>query len=243
MREDWKGDRNVAEKIPLVLLPAFMTTRALWVAQVAALSDIASIHVVELSPYDSIDSMAEAVLERAPDHFALAGLSLGGFTAFEIMRRASDRVSRLALVSTGANLDTPERMEARKKQVEAVRAGKFDEVAEGLVKAMQSPTRPFAPAAQNTLRQMVWETGPECFLRQQNAMVNRPDSRPDLAHIACPTLVVHGRNDQPWPIEGAEEMARSVSHARFVAIDDCGHLSTLDRPAEVTVAMRDWLLS
>lgn len=233
----------MTDRIPLVMLPAFMTTRALWDAQVAALSDIASIDVVELSPYDSIGRMAEAALDRAPDRFALAGLSLGGFTAFEIMRRAPDRVTRLALVSTGASLDTPERMEARKAQVEAVRAGKFDDVAEGLVKAMQSPTRPFAPAALDTLRQMVWETGPECFLRQQKAMINRPDSRPDLAQIACPTLLIHGRDDQPWPFEGAEEMARSIPHARFVAIDDCGHLSSLDKPAEVTAAMRDWLLS
>jgi pimeloyl-ACP methyl ester carboxylesterase len=233
----------MSEKIPLVLLPAFMATRTLWGPQIEALADIAEIEVVELTPYDSVTKMTDAVLDRAPKRFALAGLSLGGFTAFEILRRAPERVIRLALLGTSAGGDAPERLAARKTQIEAVRSGRFDEVVEGFLKVLQSPAHPWSPEVLETIRQMIHEAGPNCFFRQQDAMKNRIDSRDSLAAISCPTIVIHGRDDQSWPLENGEELAQLIPGARLSVIENCGHFLTLDRPTEATEALRAWLLS
>lgn len=233
----------MSENTSLILLPAFMSTHTLWRPQIEALADIAEIDVVELTPYDSVTKMTEAVLDQAPDRFALAGLSLGGFTAFEIVRRAPERVVRLALVSTTARNDSPERLATRKPQIEAVQSGRFDEVVEGFLNVLQSPAHPWSPEVLDTVRQMVHEAGPECFLRQQNAMINRVDRRDSLAAISCPTIVVHGRDDQSWPLENGEELARLIPGARLSVIENCGHFPTLDRPTETTEALRAWLQS
>lgn len=232
----------MSEKTPLVLLPAFMTTRALWGPQIEALADIAEIEVVELTPYDSVTKMAAAVLDRAPERFALAGLSLGGFTAFEILRRAPERIMRLALVSTTAGGDAPERLAARKTQIDAVRSGRFDEVVEGFLKVLQSPAHPWSPAVLETVRQMIYEAGPDCFFRQQDAMRNRVEMRDSLAAISCPTIVIHGRDDQSWPLENGEELAQLIPGARLSVIENCGHFPTLDQPEQTNAALRDWLL-
>ncbi len=232
----------MSEKTPLVLLPAFMTTRALWGPQIEALADIAEIEVVELTPYDSVTKMAAAVLDRAPERFALAGLSLGGFTAFEILRHAPERIMRLALVSTTAGGDAPERLAARKTQIDAVRSGRFDEVVEGFLKVLQSPAHPWSRAVLETVRQMIHEAGPDCFFRQQDAMRNRVEMRDSLAAISCPTIVIHGRDDQSWPLENGEELAQLIPGARLSVIENCGHFPTLDQPEQTNAALRDWLL-
>ena len=231
----------MADKIPLVLLPAFMATRVLWEPQIDALADVADITVVDLTAYDTVPKMASAVLERSPDRFALAGLSLGAFTAFEILRRAPERVTRLALVSTTARADAPERLAARKTQIEAVEAGRFDEIVEGFLKVLQPPGHPWSNEVLDRVRQMVYEAGTECFLRQQNALKTRIDSREILASISCPTVVVHGRDDQSWPFEHGEELAQLIPGARLAVIDNAGHFPTLSRPEETTAALRAWL--
>lgn len=233
----------MAEKEDLILLPAFMTTANLWRHQIEALADIASIAVVDLTPYDSIEAMADAVLDAAPERFALAGLSLGGFTAFEIMRRGPERITKLALVSTSARADTSERLEGREAQMEMVRAGRFAEAIEPFPTIIQSRDRPLAPEALETIRDMCREVGPNGFLKQQTAMMNRPDSRAGLAAISCPTVVICGRQDQSWPLENSEELAAAIPGAKLVVIEDCGHFPPIDRPAEVTAALREWLLA
>jgi pimeloyl-ACP methyl ester carboxylesterase len=230
------------DKIPLVLLPAFMSTRILWEHQIDGLVDIADITVVELTPYDSVAKMTDAVLDRAPERFALAGLSLGAFTAFEILRRAPERITRLALVSTSARADAPERLVARKSQIEAVQAGGFDEVVEGFLKVLQPSNKPWSHDVVESVRQMVHEAGHGCFFRQQDAMKNRVDSREILGSITCPTLVIHGRDDQSWPFENGEELARLIPGALLEVIEDAGHFPTLSQPKATTAALRAWLL-
>jgi pimeloyl-ACP methyl ester carboxylesterase len=218
-----------------------MSTRALWEPQVGVLADIADITVVELTAYDTVPKMADAVLERSPDHFALAGLSLGAFAAFEILRRAPERVTRLALVSTSARADAPERLAARKTQIEAVEAGGFDEVVEGFLKVLQPPDHPWSTEVLDRVRQMVHEAGTGCFFRQQNAMKTRVDSREILGSISCPTVVIHGKDDQSWLFENGEELAQLIPGARLEVIDDAGHFPTLSQPEATTAALRAWL--
>ncbi len=231
----------MSEKIHLVILPAFMTTGALWHHQIDALADLAEIQVIDLTPYVSIERMARAVLEQSPENFALAGLSLGGYTAFEIMKRAPERVTRLALVSTTARADTQERLDGRKAQVEMVRAGQFDEAVGPYLTMRQNPDNPLNPAVLKNVRAMCQEVGPTSFIDQQLAMMNRSDSRAVLPNISCPTIVICGRQDQPTPLEHSEEIAAAIPDAKLVVVENCGHFSAIERPEEVTAAMREWL--
>ena len=233
----------MSKKIPLILLPAFMSTRTQWLHQVEGLSDIADCTVIELAPYDSVKDMAAAVLDRAPERFALAGVSLGAFAAFEIMRQAPDRVDRLALVSTSANGDEPQRTVGRKAHIAAVREGKFNEVVDGFLNVLQSEVNPWSRELGETVRHMVHEVGPEGFLRQQDAMWFRPAVRDSLPAISCPTVVIHGRDDRSWPVKHAYETALGIPGSRLVLIDSAGHFPTMDSPEETTAAMREWLLS
>jgi pimeloyl-ACP methyl ester carboxylesterase len=229
-------------RIPLVILPAFMSTRTLWEPQINALSDIADITFVDITPYDSVAKMADAVLDQAPDRFAYAGLSLGGFTAFEILRRAPERITRLALVSTSARDDAPERSAARKTVIDAVRTGGLDVMVDGFLKVLQPPDQPWPAETVEKVKEMVHEAGEDCFFRQQNAMATRPDSRSILGSITCPTIVVHGKDDQSWPFENGEELARLIPDARLEVIENAGHFPTLSQPNAVSSAMRRWLL-
>ncbi len=231
----------MSEKIHLVILPAFMTTGALWHHQIDALADLAAIQVIDLTSYDSIERMARAVLEQSPENFALAGLSLGGYTAFEIMKRAPERVTRLALVSTTARADTQERLDGRKAQVEMVRAGQFDAAVEPYLAMIQNPDNPFDPAVFKNVHAMCQEVGPTSLIDQQLAMMNRSDSRAVLPNISCPTIVICGRQDQPAPLEHSEEIATAIPDAKLVVVENCGHFSAIERPEEVTAAMREWL--
>ncbi len=231
------------EKKHLVLLPAFMTSETLWRHQIEALADIVETQVVDLTRHDSIEGMAAAVLGQVPERFALAGLSLGGFTALEIMRRAPERVTRLALVNTAACADTLERLDGRKAQIEMVRAGRFNEAVAPYLAMIQNPDNPFDPAVLETVRSMCQEVGPDGLVNQQLAMMNRSDRRDGLSAISCPTVVISGRQDQAWPLEHSEEMAAAIPGSKLVVVENCGHFSVIERPEEVTAALRAWLLN
>ena len=232
----------MAEKRALILLPGLLCTDALWRPQVEALPDLAEMRVADLTGPDTMRGMAEAVLAGAPQRFALAGLSMGGYVAQEIMRIAPGRVERLALLDTSARGDTAERREGRMAQVRAAREGRFGEVVEGeFLPAMMNPANPYPEPLRAMVRAMCGAVGPEAFVRQQTAIMSRPDGRADLPRIACPVLVLCGRQDQPTPVELHEEMAAAIPGARLVVIEDCGHLAPIERPEAVNAAMRDWL--
>jgi pimeloyl-ACP methyl ester carboxylesterase len=232
----------MSDKIPLVLLPGFLDTEALWRHQVENLADIADITIGDLTPQESIAEMAASTLAQAPERFALAGLSMGGYTAFEIMLREPERVTRLALLDTTPFADPPERLEGRKNQLSMVRDGRFDEVVSAMVAFKMKPEGPPKPALADAIREMCVTAGPEVLLRQQAAMLNRADTSDVLAHIKCPTLVICGRQDVPTPPEVHEEIASRIEGAKLVIIDDCGHLASLEQPVATTEAMREWLL-
>lgn len=232
----------MADRQKLILLPGLLCTRALWQAQIAALSENAEITVADLTGASSMRAMAERVLAGAPPRFALAGLSMGGYVAQEIMRIAPERVGRLALLDTSAHGDTPERRAGRDAQIRMAREDRFEEVIEEhFLPAMMNPSNPLGPELQSTVRTMCHEVGAAAFARQQQAIIDRPDGRADLARIACPALVLCGMQDQPTPLDAHEEMAAGIPGARLVVIEDCGHLSTMERPGPVNAALHDWL--
>jgi pimeloyl-ACP methyl ester carboxylesterase len=190
---------------------------------------------------DSIAMIAGRILAAAPPRFALAGLSLGGYIAFEITRQAPQRVVKLALLDTAARPETPQQTEGRRPRIELAKNGRFAEVADGQFPQFVHRSRHGDEALKSLVRTMAEETGPEAFLRQMQAIMGRADSRPGLAAIACPTLVLVGDGDELTPPTLAREIAAGIPGARLAVIADCGHLSTLERPQAVTKALIEWM--
>ncbi len=186
-------------------------------------------------------AIASQILADAPRRFVLMGLSMGGYTALEIMRQAPDRVARLGLIDTQARPDTPEQSERRRAQITAAQHGRLPEVADQLYPLMVAPRRHEDADLKALWRRMAQATGPEAFVRQQSAIMGRVDSRSDLGAIACPTLIVVGDQDALTPPERAEEMAAGIAGAQLVTIADSGHLSPVEQPNAVSEALTAWL--
>jgi pimeloyl-ACP methyl ester carboxylesterase len=228
-------------RLPLLLLPGLLCDAALYAPQIVALGDIAAPIVGDLTRHDSIADMAAAMLAEMPEYFSLVGLSMGGYVAQEIMRRAPHRVSRLALLDTSSRADTEEQHARRRGLIELVGKGHFKGVTPQLLPSLISRERLADQALVGTVMGMAERVGRDAFLRQQTAIMGRPDSRPDLARIACPTLILCGRDDAVTPLALHEEMAAAISGAELVVVEDCGHLSSIERPDSVNAALRHWL--
>ncbi|HEX5509775.1 MAG TPA: alpha/beta fold hydrolase, partial [Pseudolabrys sp.] len=176
-----------------------------------------------------------------PPTFALAGLSMGGYIAFAMLRLAPERIMRLALLDTSARADTAEQTAARKSQIAMAKEGRYAEIADLSMPRYLHASRQNDEALTKAVRQMAEETGAEAFVRQMTAIMTRPDSRPLLASVKCPTLVLVGDGDVATPPELSREIAAGINGARLCVVSDCGHLSTLERPEAVNAALAEWL--
>lgn len=230
------------EKSSLLLVPGLLCDASLWAHQVSYLADIAAVSVAETGFDETLGDMAERALAVAPARFALAGLSMGGYVALEIMRRAPDRVSHLALLDTSARPDDDDMRQRRRGFIELAEQGKFKGVTPRLMPAFIHPDRLEDAPLVEAVTRMTETVGKDAFLRQQKAIMARPDSRSDLEGIKAPTIVICGRQDLATPLELSEEIAEGIPEARLCVIEECGHLSTMERPHAVTALMRDWLL-
>ena len=229
------------EPLPVVLVPGLNCSARLYAEQVPALWRFGPVQVADHTRDDSMDAIAARILTHAPPRFALAGLSMGGYIALTIAREAPARVSKLALLDTSARPETPEQSERRKPQIALAQDGRFAEVP-----ALQFPVfvhrnRQHDEALKRRVRVMAEETGAEAFLRQQKAIMTRPDMRPLLASIACPTLVLVGDGDELTPPQLSEEIAADIAGSRLVVVADCGHLSTMERPDAANGALVEWM--
>jgi pimeloyl-ACP methyl ester carboxylesterase len=181
------------------------------------------------------------VLTQAPACFALAGLSMGGYVALEILRQAPQRVMKLALFDTSARADTPEQQERRRLLLALSRSGQFKGVTPRLLPLLIHPDRLQDKDLTTNVMAMAERVGRAAFANQQTAILNRIDSRPFLKNITCPTLVVGGKQDAITPPEIVREIADGVAGAHFEMIEECGHLSPLEQPQIVNDLMRLWL--
>jgi pimeloyl-ACP methyl ester carboxylesterase len=231
----------MADKTALLLLPGLLCDRRLWQPQIEALADRFEPLVADLTRDDSFPTMARRALAEAPPRFALAGLSMGGYVAQEIMRQAPERVERLALLDTSARADTPEQSQRRRDLIALSERGQFHGVTPRLLPLLIHRDRLADAALVETVTAMAQAVGPEAFRRQQKAILARPDGRGDLPRVAVPTLVLCGREDALTPLPLAEEMTDAILGARLIVIEACGHLTTLERPDQVNRAVRDWL--
>lgn len=228
-------------RMPLVLLPGLLCDAALWRHQIDTLGDLVDMTIPDVTQEDQAGPMAQRILAEAPEEFALAGLSMGGYLAFEILRQAPDRVTRLALLDTSARADMPEKTKLRQDLIDLAKTGEFKGVTPRLLPRLIHPARLSDAALVGTVLAMAERVGLEAFLRQERLLMLRPDSRHDLGLIHCPTLVLCGRQDGLTPLADSEEMAEKIPRAKLVVIEDCGHLSTIERPRAVSAVLRYWL--
>ncbi len=227
--------------LPLILIPGLLNTARLWADQAAVLGRGRPVQVADSAVADTLKGLADGVLRGAPERFALAGLSMGGYVAFEILRRAPLRVDRLCLVDTTARPDTADQSARRRMLMDlAIREG-IAAVLPMLLPGFLAPRHKDDPHLVGVVTEMANAVGAEGFVRQQLAILARPDSRGDLAGIGIPTMVLVGADDQITPKDRAEEMAGAIPDAQLVVIPDAGHFAPLENPKGVTAAMQRWL--
>ncbi len=229
------------QSLPLVLVPGLTCTARLYTPQVEALWVHGPVMIADHRRDAEITAVAKRILDAAPPRFALGGLSYGGFIAFEMMRQAAERIVKLALLDTSARPDTPEQTAGRQKQIAAVQAGGYGDITDFAIKRYLHRDRQNDETMTTIVRQMVAETGPEAFVRGLRAIIGRPNSRPLLASIRCPTLVLVGDGDIATPPDLAKEIAAGIAGSRLVIVPHCGHLSTIERPEAVNAALAEWL--
>ena len=225
----------------LVLVPGLLCDAALWRHQTEHLKDQCEVLVADLTKDNSIEAMAGSVLAAAPSTFALAGLSLGGYVAQEMMRQAPDRVERLALLDTNARADTEEQRKTRGDLIKLAEMGTFKGVTPRLLPNLIHPSRMNDPTVAGVVMEMAERVGQQAFKRQQEAIMGRRDGRGDLEAIRVPTLVLAGRQDALCPVNVQEEMAERLPNGKLVLVEDCGHLVSLERPEATTALFRYWL--
>lgn len=232
----------MTDRPTLVLVPGLLCDDDLFAAQVEALrGDGVHVVVPDLSGPSSTAGMAVAVLAAAPDRFWLAGLSMGGYVALELVARAPDAVQGLALLDTSARPDTAEQRARREELVRIARAEGLGPVLARLWPLEVARSRVLDAALRARFDAMARRLGVEVFERQQRAIMARADSRPRLADVAVPALVLCGREDALTPVAVHEELAAALPRARLVVLEDCGHLSTMEQPDAVTAHLRSWL--
>jgi pimeloyl-ACP methyl ester carboxylesterase len=234
-------------KTNLLLIPGLLCSPRLFAPQVAALADLAETVVPDwrrapLSIWDSWASAARWIVDQMPPgKFAMAGLSLGGMLAVEIMQVAADRVTKLALLDTGMRSQNEAERAVRRARIRLAEEGHFE-----LVLGLQMSR--FIPAYRlpdkklvDEVMAMCGEIGVEIYKRQEELAAVRADRRPDLPKIKCPTIVVCGRDDAATPLFLSEEMVKAIPAVALVIIEQCGHLITMEKPEETNLILSTWL--
>jgi pimeloyl-ACP methyl ester carboxylesterase len=225
----------------LLLIPGLLCDRRLWQAQVEGLRHSAECTVADVAGRNTVAGLASAAIAKMPPGpFAVAGLSMGGYVALEVTRQAAARVTGLALLDTNARPDS-EQATADRRRMMALADTDFERVVNALLPRLLLPAHMRDAKIVSVVKAMARDTGVDAYRRQQEAIIGRIDSRPHLAAIRCPTLVLCGRDDTLTPVALHEEMAGAIAGARLVVAPQCGHLSPLEQPQLVTMNLVHWL--
>jgi pimeloyl-ACP methyl ester carboxylesterase len=231
---------------PLLLLPGLICDRTAWQQQIDALADVAVCTCADYGSLDSLAAMAEAVLHTAPERFSMAGHSMGGRVAFQIYRLAPQRVVRIALLNTGysplpAGAAGEEEKRKRGELVALAQSQGMRAMLRQWLPPMIDSRRINDTALVNSIIEMMSRKTPVIFAAQVRALLARPDATDVLEQIRCPALLLTGREDG-WsgPAQHAA-MSSKIGGSQLVVVPDCGHMSMLERPAEVSAALREWL--
>jgi pimeloyl-ACP methyl ester carboxylesterase len=226
---------------PLFVLPGLLEDADAFHAVINGLGNVAQVRVADMIRGESIAEFAAFALQQMPPGpVHLAGHSMGGYVALEIMRQAPHRVAALALLNTHARPDSPEATENRQRLM-ALAEQDFTAVIKALLPKLMTEAHLKDSALAGIVASMALAVGKEAFLRQERAIIGRVDSRPHLGDIRCPTLVVAGREDQLMPVALLEELARGIPGARLEVLEACGHMASMEKPREVIALLREWM--
>jgi pimeloyl-ACP methyl ester carboxylesterase len=233
-------------KQPLVFLPGLLSDGSIWTYQCRALADIAECSSIEWSTENSLQGMAQTALREAPERFSVAGHSMGGRVALEIYQLAPHRVERMVLLNTGYQpLAFGPAGEQEKRDrcalLEIARSQGMPAMARKWLVAMIDPARKEDSSLTDAIAEMFGRKTPETFAAQIQALLGRPDRSELLGQIRCPTLLITGREDAWSPPMRHAVMAAKIPQSKLVVIPNCGHMSPLERPAELAEALRSWL--
>ncbi len=226
---------------PLVLIPGMMCDARLFGPQIAALSGTRAVHLAPIAARDTVAALAADILEAAPLRFALAGLSMGGIVAMEILRQAPARVERLALLDTNPRAETDAVRAGREPQIAKALAGRLDRVMRDEMKPNYLADGPGRTAILDLCMEMALALGPDVFARQSRALATRPDSRETLRGHRGPTLILMGEDDRLCPRDRHELMHALIPGSRLSVVAGAGHLPTLEQPQATTAEMVRWL--
>jgi pimeloyl-ACP methyl ester carboxylesterase len=229
------------DTMPILLVPGLVSSPRIFAPVMPALWRFGPVTVANHIRDDNMGAIARRILAEAPPRFALAGHSMGGYIVLEIMRQAPDRVAKLALINTQARPDTPEASERRRGMMARAKAGEFHAVLDELFPGFVHPSRQGDAALRQLVHDMGEDIGAESFIRQQTAVIGRVDSRPSLAWIKCPTLVLTGDADNTIPNALSQEMADGIHGAKLVILDNCGHMPQPEQPQATAAALVEWL--
>lgn len=218
----------------LVLLPGMMCDGRLF-------QHMPPHHCLAISQYDTIQALAADVLQKAPESFALGGLSMGGIVAMEIIRQAPDRITRLCLMDTNCEAETDPVKAMRQPQIDKALVGQLDSVMRDEMKPNYLADGPRHADILDLCMEMALDLGPEVFARQSAALRDRPDQKQTLENWDKPTLILTGAEDRLCPVHRHELMAELMPQATLTIIPDAGHLPTLERPYETHAALERWL--
>jgi pimeloyl-ACP methyl ester carboxylesterase len=232
---------SMENAMPILLVPGLVSSARIYMPVIPALWRFGPVTVANHIRDDNIGAMARRILAEAPPRFALAGHSMGGYIAFEIMRQAGERVAKLALINTQARPDTPEATARRRGMMARATGGEYRAVLDELFAGFVHPSRRGDAALRQLVHDMGEDVGAEAFVRQQQAVISRADSRPMLAWIKCPTLVLTGDEDNTIPNRLSVEMANGIHGANLVILPSCGHLPQPEQPQATAEALVEWL--
>jgi pimeloyl-ACP methyl ester carboxylesterase len=227
--------------MPILLVPGLVCSPRIFAPVIPALWRFGPVTVANHIRDDNMGAIARRILAEAPPRFALAGHSMGGYIAFEIMRQAPDRVAKLALMNTQARPDTPEAVERRRGLIARAQAGEYRAILGELFGVFVHPSRRDDAGLRQLVHDMGDDVGPEAFVRQLTAIMGRPDSRPIMAWIRCPTLVLSSDEDNTVPNSLSTEIAGGIPGAKLVIIPQCGHLTPPEQPQATADALVEWL--
>lgn len=228
-------------QVPLLLLPGMMCDARLFAPQIAAFSATRPVKVMPLTGRDTVAALAKDILTHAPSRFALAGLSMGGIVAMEVIARAPERVTHLALLDTNPVAEPPERASARLPQIDAARKGQLRRIMRDEMKPNYLADGPRKAEILDLCMAMADTLGADVFVDQSRALATRPDQCDALRRVSVPTLILCGEDDTLCPLDRHEMMRDLIPGATLSVIAGAGHMPTLERPDLTNDALRDWL--
>lgn len=226
---------------PLVLIPPMLCDARVFCAQLATLSASVPVTFTPITNGDRIEEMASTILSWLPQKFALAGMGMGGMVAMEVLRRAPERVTRVAFISTNAQADTPEVSAQREPLIIAARSGRYDDAIHGEMNPAWLAPGPYRDDVMSLVSDMAHALGPDVYVRQSRAMQRRKDQQNIMRKIKQPAIVMCGEHDAQNALKRHEFLAELIPYAKLEVIENAGHLPSLENAEAVTRALQTWL--